>query len=96
MSYLRWLLVLLITLAVLLQAQLWLSDDGYQKTRELRRAVAEERSLNDSLRARNEALDAEVLNLKKGLEAAEERARTDLGMIGEGETFFQVVRVAEK
>ncbi|MDJ0759771.1 MAG: septum formation initiator family protein [Woeseiaceae bacterium] len=92
----RWLLVLLITLAVLLQAQLWLSDDGYQKTRELRTAVAEERLLNDSLRARNQALDAEVLNLKKGLEAAEERARTDLGMIGDGETFFQVVRVAEK
>ena len=96
MSNLRWLLVLLITLAVLLQAQLWLSDDGYQKTRELRSAVAEERLLNDSLRARNEALDAEVLNLKKGLEAAEERARTDLGMIGDGETFFQVIRVAEK
>ncbi len=88
--------MLLITLAVLLQAQLWLSDDGYQKTRELRTAVAEERLLNDSLRARNQALDAEVLNLKKGLEAAEERARTDLGMIGDGETFFQVVRVAEK
>ncbi len=88
--------MLLITLAVLLQAQLWLSDDGYQKTRELRSAVAEERLLNDSLRARNEALDAEVLNLKKGLEAAEERARTDLGLIGDGETFFQVIRVAEK
>ena len=88
--------MLLVTLAVLLQAQLWLSDDGYQKTRELRKAVAEERSLNDSLRARNQALDAEVLNLKKGLEAAEERARTDLGMIGDGETFFQVVRVAER
>lgn len=96
MANLRWLLVLLVTLAVLLQAQLWLSDDGYQKTRELRKAVAEERLLNDSLLARNQALDAEVLNLKKGLEAAEERARTDLGMIGDGETFFQVVRVAER
>ncbi len=96
MSNLRWLLALLITLAVLLQAQLWLSDDGYQKTRELRSAVAEERLLNDNLRARNQALDAEVLNLKKGLEAAEERARTDLGLIGDGETFFQVIRVAEK
>ena len=96
MSNLRWLLALLITLAVLLQAQLWLSDGGYQKTRELRSAVADERLLNDNLRARNQALDAEVLNLKKGLEAAEERARTDLGLIGDGETFFQVIRVAEK
>lgn len=96
MANLRWLLVLLVTLAVLLQAQLWLSDDGYQKTRELRAAVEQQRALNDSLRARNKALDAEVLNLKKGLEAAEERARTDLGMIGDGETYFQVVKVAER
>lgn len=96
MNHLRWLLVLLVTLAVLLQAQLWLSDDGYRKTRELRAAVQQQRALNDSLKARNEALDAEVLNLKKGLEAAEERARTDLGMIGDGETFFQVVRIPDR
>lgn len=96
MANLRWALVLLVTLAVLLQAQLWLSDDGYRKTRELRAAVEQQRALNDSLRARNKALDAEVLNLKKGLEAAEERARTDLGMIGDGETFFQVVQAAER
>ena len=88
--------MLLVTLAVLLQAQLWLSDDGYRKTRELRAAVQQQRALNDSLKARNEALDAEVLNLKKGLEAAEERARTDLGMIGDGETFFQVVRIPDR
>jgi cell division protein FtsB len=43
------------------------------------------------LRDRNAALDAEVVNLKQGLEAAEERARTDLGLIGPGETFYQVV-----
>jgi cell division protein FtsB len=58
--------------------------------------VEQQRALNDSLRARNKALDAEVLNLKQGLEAAEERARTDLGMIGDGETYFQVVKVAER
>ncbi len=46
---------------------------------------------NEMLRARNAALDAEVVNLKRGLEAAEERARTDLGLIGRGETFYQVV-----
>lgn len=96
MANLRWLLVLLVTLAVLLQAQLWLSDDGYRKTRELRAAVEQQRDLNDNLRARNKALDAEVLNLKQGLEAAEERARTDLGMIGDGETFFQVVQATER
>ena len=74
-----------------LQAELWFADGGYQKTVKLRNAVAEQRSLNDYLRDRNGALDAEVINLKQGRDAAEERARTDLGMIGEQETFYQVV-----
>ncbi len=74
-----------------MQGQLWLSDAGVSKTRDLHRAVQEQRSLNDELRARNAALEAEVINLKSGRAAAEERARTDLGMIGESETFYQVV-----
>ena len=94
MSNLRWLLVALGTAALLLQAQLWFSDGGYRKTVKLREAVADQRELNQQLRERNAALDAEVINLKQGLEAAEERARTDLGMIGPGETFYQVVPVA--
>ena len=65
-----------------MQAMLWLSDDGYRKTRQLRSAVAEQRQQNQSLKERNVALDAEVLNLKNGREAAEERARTDLGIRG--------------
>ena len=89
----RWLLVVLGSMAVLLQAQLWLSDGGYQKTVKLRDAVADQRHMNQQLRDRNASLDAEVVNLKQGLEAAEERARTDLGMIGRKETFYQVVPV---
>ncbi len=77
-----------------LQAELWFSDDGYRKTLKLRTAVAEQLALNDALRERNAALDAEVINLKQGVDAAEERARTDLGMIGQRETFYQVVPVA--
>jgi len=95
LSNFRWLLVLLGTAAVLMQAQLWMSDGGYRKTMKLRAAVADQRLMNEQLRDRNAALDAEVVNLKQGLEAAEERARTDLGMIGRKETFFQVVPVAE-
>lgn len=91
MANLRWLNLGLLLLAVMLQAELWLSEDGYRKTRELRLAVSEQQLLNEELRARNAALDAEVLNLKRGVDAAEERARTDLGMIGANETFFQVV-----
>ncbi len=67
----------------------------HRKTLKLRSAVAEQRTLNDSLRERNAALDAEVINLKQGNAAAEERARTDLGMIGERETFYQVIPVAD-
>ncbi len=81
--------------ATMLQVQLWLSDDGYRKTLNLRTAVADQRAQNQILRERNAALDAEVVNLKQGLEAAEERARTDLGMIGPKETFYQVVPVAD-
>ncbi|MBT8091732.1 MAG: septum formation initiator family protein [Gammaproteobacteria bacterium] len=88
---LRLLVVMLGVAGLGLQAQLWLADDGYRKTLKLRQAVAEQRVLNESLRSRNAALDAEVINLKKGNDAAEERARTDLGMIGRQETFYQVV-----
>ncbi len=90
----RWLLLVLTIAGLGLQAELWFSDDGYRKTLKLRTAVADQRALNDSLRERNGALDAEVINLKQGVDAAEERARTDLGMIGQRETFYQVVPVA--
>ena len=92
----RWLIILLGIAGLGLQAELWLSDDGYRKTRKLRTAVAEQRALNESLRYRNAALDAEVVNLKRGRDAAEERARTDLGLIGKQETFYQVVPVSER
>jgi cell division protein FtsB len=91
----RWLLVLLAIAGIGLQSELWFSDDGYRKTLKLRTAVADQRALNESLRERNAALDAEVINLKQGVDAAEERARTDLGMIGKHETFYQVVPVSD-
>ena len=91
MRDLRWIVGLLGLAALLMQVELWFADDGYRKTRDLRDAVAEQREENERLRERNAALDAEVINLKQGLEAAEERARTDLGLIGETETFYQVV-----
>ena len=86
-------MVVLVIAGLGIQAELWFSDDGYRKTMKLRTAVADQAALNDSLRERNAALDAEVINLKQGVDAAEERARTDLGMIGEHETFYQVVPV---
>ena len=87
-------LVLLAFAALAMQVRLWLTDDGFSKTRELRSAVELQRAQNRALRERNAALDAEVVNLKNGREAAEERARTDLGLIGKSETFYQVVPAA--
>ena len=87
----RWLLLALAIVALTLQGQLWFSDAGFVKTRNLRVAVVEQNGQNDVLARRNQALEAEVDNLKQSSEAAEERARTDLGMIGLRETFFQVV-----
>lgn len=77
-------------------SQLMLSDNGFFRSQELRAAVQSQRLENESLQGRNFALDAEVLNLKNGRAAAEERARTDLGMIGKTETFFQVVPASVK
>ncbi|HEY5655566.1 MAG TPA: septum formation initiator family protein [Woeseiaceae bacterium] len=87
----RWLLIVLIMSSVALQGQLWLSDDGIRKTQDLQAAVQDQKAENNRLRLRNASLEAEVINLKQGRTAAEERARTDLGMIGRKETFFQVV-----
>ncbi|MEM9209298.1 MAG: septum formation initiator family protein [Pseudomonadota bacterium] len=92
----HWIVVLLAILALSLGGQLLLSDSGYRKTRALRMAVDIQRQENAELRARNVALDAEVINLKRGVDAAEERARTDLGFIGRGETFYQVVPVVDE
>jgi len=87
----RWILIVLAVAVLTQQGQLWLSDNGVRKTHDLRQAVVAQRAQNESLRTRNSALEAEVQNLKNGRAAAEERARTDLGMIGRTETFFQVV-----
>jgi cell division protein FtsB len=87
----RWMLIMLAIAGLAMQGQLWLSDDGFRKTRGLRDAVAAQRGQNQALSNRNTSLEAEVINLKHGREAAEERARTDLGMIGKNETFYQVI-----
>jgi cell division protein FtsB len=74
-----------------LQYRLWLSDDGVQEVSRLRTQIEEQQQENERLRERNRTLAAEVQDLKKGTTAIEERARTDLGMIGKSETFYQVV-----
>lgn len=87
----RALLAILIVLLVLLQAKLWLGDGGYRDVQRLHERVAEQERENAELRARNEQLRAEVDDLREGLDAVEERARSELGMIREGEEFYMVV-----
>jgi cell division protein FtsB len=87
----RWAWVLLLPLLVGLQYRLWLGDGGLRAQWRLEAVVAEQALENEGLRERNEALEAEVRDLKTGLAAVEERARSELGMIKDGEVFYQVV-----
>ena len=87
----RWLIVGLIALLIGLQTRLWFGQGGRPEVKHLRERVAAQRSENAELRKRNEALAAEVDDLKSGTEASEERARSELGMIKPGEVFYQVI-----
>ena len=86
----RLLILALVLVLVLLQGKLWVSAEGRRDVRRLDAQVAERSAENHSLATRNAALEAEVQNLKQGLAAAEERARSDLGMVAEQETIFQI------
>ena len=81
----------LLVLLVLLQYRLWLGEGGMREVTRLRAEIGIQRDENQQLKERNRTLAAEVQDLKKGTVAIEERARTDLGMVGRGETFYQVV-----
>jgi cell division protein FtsB len=77
---------------ILLQARLWLSDRGLGEVSGLQAAAEQQRAANHVQVERNKQLGAEVANLKGGLTALEERARSELGMVAASETFYQVVR----
>jgi cell division protein FtsB len=84
-----------LTLAlVLLQYRLWLSDQGIREVSRLQAAVELQASANREQAERNRQLVAEVTDLRGGLTALEERARSELGMVGNSETFYQVVTAA--
>lgn len=74
-----------------LQYSLWLGDFGLVRYWQLEERVQAQRQVNERLEARNEQLHAEVIDLKHGTDALEERARSQLGMIKEGEEFYQVI-----
>jgi len=87
--------VILLIVLVLLQFRLWNGHGSIPDVRRLQEVRRSLQSENEKLRERNLALAAEVLDLKQGLAAVEERARSEMGMIMPDETFFQIVDIPE-
>ena len=83
--------LVLIALILLLQYPLWLGKGSWLKVWDVDRQVQAQKKINQQTQQRNAALDAEVRDLKKGTEAIEERARSELGMVKRDEVFFQIV-----
>ncbi|MCY1293908.1 Cell division protein FtsB [compost metagenome] len=85
-----WLFVVLILLLAGLQYRLWVGDGSLAQVSSLKRQIAEQQGENERLLERNRILEAEVMELKKGTETVEERARHELGMVKDGETLYQI------
>jgi cell division protein FtsB len=83
--------VVLFILVLLLQYRLWFGKNSVPDYISLKEDVTHQHLLNDKLRQRNKVLYADTDDLKLGLEAIEERARNELGMIKENETFFRII-----
>ena len=82
--------IALAVLIALLQYPMWLGKGSWLRVWEVDQQLNAQRDTNRKLALRNEALDAEVRDLKQGLDAIEERARSELGMIKRDEIFFQL------
>ena len=88
---LRWVALILLLMLIGLQLKLWSGAGSMRDVDSLRIAVKKQGDENDRLTQRNQALGADVQDLKHGDQAVEARARTELGLIKPGETFSQVV-----
>jgi cell division protein FtsB len=87
----RYLVAILFILLLILQYDLWVGDGSLATVWQLKKSIAAQKEENKQLRARNDELEGEVKDLKTGLDAIEERARSELGMVKEGETYIQVI-----
>jgi cell division protein FtsB len=88
---LQMLIAVLVVVLVVLQYLLWLSEDGVRQTHTLRIAIQAQTEENVALNERNRALEADVIDLKSGLMAIEERARSEMGMVRPDETFYRIL-----
>ncbi len=87
----RGLVIVLFVALVLIQYPLWWGKGGWFEVWEMRRQVSAQHALNEGLRLRNAALEAEVRDLQTGTDAIEERARQELGLVSPDEIFVRVV-----
>ncbi|WP_417660174.1 cell division protein FtsB [Pseudomonas sp.] len=85
-----WLFPILILLLAGLQYRLWVGDGSLAQVADLKHQIANQQGENERLNERNRVLEAEVRELKKGMETVEERARHELGMVKDGETLYQL------
>lgn len=92
----KWLIAILIILFASLQYRLWVGEGSLAHQAALEKQIEQQKAENNRLRERNAVLAREVDDLKSGLEAIEERAREQMGMIKEGETFFMLVKPEDK
>ena len=86
----RFVTLALIALIGLVHAELWFGKGGVPRVMELQSKLSEQRTTNEAGRSRNEQLDAEVRDLKEGLEMVEEKARFELGMVKPDEILVQI------
>ena len=91
----RWLLLILVLLLGVLQYRLWFAEGSFAEQHRLEKQVQEQTLINAELQARNAVLEREVLELQTGNKGVEQRAREQLGLIREGETFYQIVEKPE-
>lgn len=87
----KWINTLLVVLLIYLQSRLWFGEGSYAEAKALRDQLASQLATNATLEQRNQRLRTEVQALKHGLDSVEARARRDLGMIRQGETFYLVL-----
>lgn len=91
MNAIKWICALLALLLLGLQYRLWVGEGSYAHIARLEREIEQQEQSNERLRQRNKLLEVEVEALRNGNQAIEEKARQDMGMIKEGETFYMVV-----
>ncbi len=91
LAKMKWISAILLILLLVLQYKLWVGQGSLAEVARLKQAIEQQTANNAEQRERNDALDAEVQDLKKGVEAIEERARSELGMIKKDEIFFQII-----